>query len=61
MKIYFLELPDWHFEASQVSAGVFRLTGVWRGEVSVERTGTDTTALLEQCRREAGEKQKAEG
>ncbi len=61
MKIYFLELPDWHFEAREVSAGVYCLTGLWRERPAVERTGTDTTELLEQCRREAGEMEKAAG
>ena len=55
MKIYFLELPDWHFEARLVSPGVYCLTGLWRDQPKLERTGPDTTKLLEECRREAGE------
>ena len=53
MKIYFLELPDWHFDAGEVSAGVYRITGVRRGEARFEKTGADTTALLEECHRAA--------
>ena len=61
MMIYFLELPGWHFEASEVSAGVYRITGVRGGEKRVERTGHDTTELLEQCHRDALEVVQAEG
>ena len=60
MMIYFLELPGWHFDAREVSAGVYRITGVWGGEERVERTGGDTTELLEQCHRDALEAVKAE-
>ena len=60
MMIYFLELPGWHFDAREVSAGVYRITGVRGGEKRVERTGGDTTELLEQCHRDALETVKAE-
>ena len=58
--IYSLELPGWHFEARETSAGVYRITGVWGGEKRVERTGNDTAELLEQCHRDALETMNAE-
>ena len=60
MMIYSLELPGWHFEASEVSAGVYRITGVRGGEKRIERTGRDTAELLEQCHRDALETVSAE-
>ena len=30
MMIYFLDLPGWHFAACEVSAGVYRITGLVR-------------------------------
>ena len=60
MMIYFLELPGWHFDACLVSEGVYRLSGVCGGETRVEKTGTDTTELLEQCHQEAVEMVNAE-
>ena len=59
MKIYFLELPGWHFDAGEVSAGVYRIAGVCRGEVRFEKTGSDTTVLLEECHRAALEAENA--
>ena len=53
MMIYFLELPGWHFDACEVSAGVYKITGRWGDDPRVERTGSDTTELLEQCHRDA--------
>ena len=36
----------WAFSVTEVSAGVYRVTGEGPGGVSVERLGTDETALL---------------
>ena len=58
MTIYLLELPGWQFDASAESAGVYRLTARRDGVERFTHTGTDTAALLEQCREEA---EKAEG
>jgi hypothetical protein len=47
------ELPDWKFEIDEISAGVYRVRGVDKDGRSVEATGTDEDALLEECRRSA--------
>jgi hypothetical protein len=49
----FHELPDWVFEVDEVSAGVFHVRGVDHSGRSVEATGTDPDALLDDCRRSA--------
>ena len=53
MALAFEELPGWHFDADEVSAGVFRATGFDQFGRSVEATGTDPNELLERCRRDA--------
>jgi hypothetical protein len=53
MTTTFPELHDWVFEVDEVSAGVFRVSGVDQAGRSVEATGTDPDALLEECRRSA--------
>lgn len=47
----FEELPGWTFNIDEVSAGVFHVKGVDEAGRSVEATGTDPDALLEDCRR----------
>ncbi len=49
----FPELPDWTFEIDEVSAGVFRVRGVDEAGRSVEATGTDPDALLDECKESA--------
>ncbi|MBA4806746.1 hypothetical protein [Brevundimonas sp.] len=36
----------WAFSVKEVSAGVYRVTGLGPGGISAERTGTDEEALL---------------
>ena len=49
----FAELPDWSFDADEVSAGVYRAFGRDRAGRNVEATGTDPETLIEKCRRAA--------
>lgn len=49
----FPELPDWEFEIEEVSAAVYRVTGVDQAGRSVESTGTDPDSLLSECRKAA--------
>jgi hypothetical protein len=49
----FPELPDWSFDADEVSAGVYRAFGRDHLGRNVEVTGTDPDALIEKCRRAA--------
>jgi hypothetical protein len=46
-----MPLPGWTFEVEEISAGVYRVRGVDRAGRSVEQTGTDPDAVLEECRR----------
>jgi hypothetical protein len=46
----FPELPEWVFEIDEVSAGVFHVKGTDTSGRSVETTGTDPDALLNECR-----------
>ena len=46
----FPELPDWSFDADEVSAGVYRVLGRDRAGRSVEASGLDPEALIEKCR-----------
>jgi hypothetical protein len=47
------DLPEWHFEVEEVSAGVFEVTGRDRVGHRVSAKGVDPDTLLEQCRRDA--------
>lgn len=49
----FPELPDWSFDADEISAGVYRAFGYDLGGRNVEATGIDPDALIEKCRRAA--------
>ncbi len=54
MSIYFLELPAWRFEASVDDAtGEYRIAALRGAETCFVRTGSDTTALLNACHRDA--------
>ena len=46
-------LPGWTFKSEEVSMGVYRVRGVDAAGRSVEATGTDPDALLEDCKRSA--------
>jgi hypothetical protein len=50
MSCTFAELPGWSFEATETSAGVYKIIGTDVRGHRVESTGTDTTALLDECR-----------
>jgi hypothetical protein len=49
----FPELPDWSFDADEVSAGVYRAFGRDRAGRNVEACGVDAEALIEKCRQAA--------
>ena len=49
----FPELPDWSFDADEISAGVYRGFGRDRAGRNVEATGIDPDALIEKCKRAA--------
>ena len=49
----FPELPDWSFDADEVSAGVYRAFGHDRAGRNVEAFGLDPDALIEKCRQAA--------
>ena len=46
----FAELPDWSFEMLEKSAGVYEATGTDSHGRRVQMTGTDSDALLRECR-----------
>jgi hypothetical protein len=49
----FQELPDWSFDADEVSPGVYRAFGRDRAGRNVEASGLDPEALIEKCRQAA--------
>ena len=49
----FAELPDWTFDADEVSAGVYRAFGRDQDGRKVEATGLDPDALIEKCKQSA--------
>lgn len=49
----FPELPNWSFDADEVSAGVYRAFGCDRTGRKVEASGLDPEALIEKCRQAA--------
>jgi hypothetical protein len=51
----FPELPDWFFEADEVSPGVYRAFGRDRAGRNVEASGLDPEALIQKCRQAAFE------
>ena len=53
VKRTFPELPGWTFDLDEISAGVYRVRGVDEAGRSVEATGTDPDALVDECRKSA--------
>ena len=53
MRKQFPDLPAWHFDMDEVSAGVYEVIGRDSAGHAVSAKGTDLDSLLEQCRREA--------
>jgi hypothetical protein len=53
MGITFKEIPGWNFEVDEVSAGVYKVSGKDELGRSVEMTGTDPDALLEESKKYA--------
>jgi hypothetical protein len=53
MPIEFNELPGWHFVVDEVSAGVYKVHGEDQQGRSVETTGIEPDALLEECKKYA--------
>jgi hypothetical protein len=47
------DLRGWSFEVDEISAGVYKVRGVDEAGRSVEATGTDPDALLEDCKESA--------
>jgi hypothetical protein len=46
-------LSEWSFEVDEVSAGVYRVHGTDKAGRSVQFTGTDPDAVLEECKKRA--------
>lgn len=44
------DIPGWSFTIEEVSAGVYRVRGVDEAGRSVEATGIDPDALMEECK-----------
>jgi hypothetical protein len=53
MPTEFPELPDWSFDADEISAGVYRVFGKDTAGRNVEVTGHDPEALIQKCRQAA--------
>jgi len=51
----FPDLPEWSFDANEVSPGVYRAFGHDRTGRNVEASGVDPEALIEKCRQAAVE------
>jgi hypothetical protein len=49
----FPDLPAWHFDMDEVSAGVYEVIGRDGAGHNVSAKGTDLDSLLEECRTEA--------
>jgi hypothetical protein len=49
------DLGDWTFKEDEVSAGVYRVVGFDTAGRSVESSGVDPDALLEECKQWARE------
>lgn len=47
------QLRDWEFKVDEISANVYRVTGVDRKGRNVERTGIDPEMLLSECKADA--------
>ena len=57
MQREFPDLPGWHFDADEVSAGVYRAFGRDRFGRNVEATGLDPDELIEKCKKSAVQKE----
>jgi hypothetical protein len=55
MKTIFDELPDWEFEVTEVSAGVYTVVACDRKGRRVAITGVDPEAMLIECKLTATE------
>ena len=53
MKKTFTELPDWSFDVTEVSAGVYQITGTDKAGHRVQMEGTNYDALLDDARNAA--------
>jgi hypothetical protein len=53
MSIVFSELPDWSFDADEISSGGFKAFGRDRAGRTVEITGLDPDVSIEQCKQAA--------
>ncbi len=53
MRKQFSDLPTWHFDMDEVSAGVYEVIGRDKAGHCASAKGIDLVTLLEQCRREA--------
>jgi hypothetical protein len=49
----FPELPDWSFDADEVSVGVYAAFGRYRNGRTVEVSGLDPEMLIQKCRQAA--------
>jgi hypothetical protein len=49
----FPDLPDWSFDADEISPGVYRAFGSDQTGRNVEASGLDPEALIEKCRQAA--------
>jgi hypothetical protein len=49
----FPDLPDWSFDADELSAGVYRVFGHDSAGRNVEATGLEPEALIQKCRQAA--------
>ena len=49
----FPELPEWSFDADEVSPGVYRAFGRDRAGRNVEASGLDPEVLIQKCRHAA--------
>ena len=53
MSIKFEELPNWRFDADEISACVYKASGIDNQKRSVEAIGTDPDKLIDQCKQKA--------
>ncbi len=60
MAIEFEELPGWHFDADEISMGIYKATGRDQQGRNVEATGTDPEELIKKCRQSAAQIMAAE-
>lgn len=51
--VTFTDTPEWEFRTDEVSANVFVVIGRDAKGRTIEKTGTDPDALLDECHHEA--------